>query len=218
VVPATGREILPKIGRRRQQTEHRNPRPRLLRLIHLFLCTFFRRAATPPMPMAAAGTSAVLSSAPPARLIGSAPCHLRLPPPAAAIRRRLLRRCTASGGGGDGSDQAALEEQKRRRDELSARIASGEFTAQGPGLASYLPRSLNFTRPCQFPPSPLHVGVFSGTDSWGFLDGLLLSRGGSPSWARRGSSPPRCLRGWRAPVRRAGGRRFRRLWDRSIRS
>jgi hypothetical protein len=58
--------------------------------------------------MAAAGTSAVLSSAPLFRLIVSGSCHLRLPPPAAASRRRLLRRYAASGGGGDGSDQTEM--------------------------------------------------------------------------------------------------------------
>ncbi|GJM87357.1 hypothetical protein PR202_ga03303 [Eleusine coracana subsp. coracana] len=89
---------------------------------------------------AATGTTNGLSSF---RLLGSTSgsgqVHLR-PPAAAACRRRLLLRCAASGGGSDGgSDQAAIEEQNRRRAELSARIASGEFTVQGgPGWVAPL--------------------------------------------------------------------------------
>lgn len=93
--------------------------------------------------MAAAAPTGGLSSF---RLLGSGSAQVHLRPPAAACRRRLLLRCAASGGGGDGSsDQATIEEQKRRRAELSARIASGEFTVQGSGLALPL-RILNFTR------------------------------------------------------------------------
>ncbi|GJN22559.1 hypothetical protein PR202_gb10137 [Eleusine coracana subsp. coracana] len=94
----------------------------------------------PSCAMAAAtGTTNGLS---PFRLLGSTSVsgqvHLR-PPAAAACRRRLLLRCAASGGGSDGgSDQAALEEQNRRRAELSARIASGEFTVQG-GPGDFFP-------------------------------------------------------------------------------
>ncbi|KAJ1281637.1 hypothetical protein BS78_04G320900 [Paspalum vaginatum] len=84
--------------------------------------------------MAAAAGTAALSSFAPARLLASAKAQLRLPPPpaAAACRRRLLLRCAASGSGGGDSDPA-LQDQRRRQAELAARIASGEFTVQGPG-------------------------------------------------------------------------------------
>lgn len=100
----------------------------------------------------AATSSAAAAAPPPCRLLGSGQAHLRLPPSAAAAaasaRRRLLLRCAASGGngkggGGDGSgSDPVLEERRRRRQaELAARIASGEFTAQGP--ASVLILSLS---------------------------------------------------------------------------
>lgn len=107
-----------------------------------------RAATTPAMP--ATGLSSAGAS--PFRLpasSSSAQGHLRLSPPAAtasatACRRRLLLRCAASsgGGGGSGSDPV-LEEQRRRQAELAARIASGEFTVQGPGSAA-----------AHFPPHP----------------------------------------------------------------
>ncbi|CAN6245608.1 unnamed protein product [Urochloa humidicola] len=101
----------------------------------------FAAATTTPPAMAAATGSAGLSSAPPFRLLGSGsssgPAQLRLPPSTAACRRRSLLRCAASGGGGGGDggggSDPALEEQRRRQAELAARIASGEFTVQGPG-------------------------------------------------------------------------------------
>ena len=106
-------------------------------------------AATTMPAMAAASGSAGLSSAPPFRLLASGPAQLRLPH-AAACRRRSLLRCAASGGG-SGSDPA-LEEQRRRQAELAARIASGEFTVQGPGLAP--PCS------CSVPPPSLFASLF----------------------------------------------------------
>uniref|UniRef100_A0A0A9E0C6 Uncharacterized protein n=1 Tax=Arundo donax TaxID=35708 RepID=A0A0A9E0C6_ARUDO len=100
--------------------------------------------ATATPAMAATTGSARLSSAPPFRLLGSGSGsgsgqgQLRLPP--AACRRRLPLRCAASGGGrGDGGGpDPTLEEQRRRRAELAARIASGEFTVQGPGWVAPL--------------------------------------------------------------------------------
>ncbi|CAN6239036.1 unnamed protein product [Urochloa humidicola] len=104
---------------------------------------FAAAAATTPAMAAATAASAGLSSAPPFRLLGSgsgsSPAQLRLPPAAACRRRSLLLRCAASGGGGGdgggggGGSDPALEEQRRRQAELAARIASGEFTVQGPG-------------------------------------------------------------------------------------
>ena len=105
-------------------------------------------AATTTPAMAAASGSAGLSSAPPFRLLASGPAQLRLPH-AAACRRRSLLRC--AGDGGSGSDPA-LEEQRRRQAELAARIASGEFTVQGPGLAP--PCS------CSVPPPSLFARLF----------------------------------------------------------
>ncbi|CAN6273957.1 unnamed protein product [Urochloa humidicola] len=144
-----------------QQTEHPTSQPHVhpspLHLIphssHLLPCASpptalsmslhhcFAAATTTPPAMAAATGSAGLSSAPPFRLLGSGsssgPAQLRLPPSTAACRRRSLLRCAASGGGGGGDggggSDPALEEQRRRQAELAARIASGEFTVQGPG-------------------------------------------------------------------------------------
>jgi beta-ring hydroxylase len=91
-----------------------------------------------------ATTTGNLSStaAPPFRYSGSGQGRLRLAP--RASRRIPLLRCSASGGDGDGrgGPDPVLEEQRRRKAELAARISSGEFTAQGPGLvlpASPLP-------------------------------------------------------------------------------
>lgn len=89
--------------------------------------------------MAATSSAAAAAAPPPCRLLGSGQAHLRLPPAAASgRRRRLLIRCSASGGnngkggGGSGSDPVLEERRRRRQAELAARIASGEFTAQGP--------------------------------------------------------------------------------------
>uniref|UniRef100_A0A0D3FC41 Cytochrome P450 n=1 Tax=Oryza barthii TaxID=65489 RepID=A0A0D3FC41_9ORYZ len=96
----------------------------------------------------AATSSAAAAAAPPCRLLGSGQAHLRLPPPAASGRRRLLLRCSASGGnngkggGGDGSDPILEERRRRRQAELAARIASGEFTAQGPAWIAPLAAGL----------------------------------------------------------------------------
>lgn len=147
-----------------QQTEHRTPRrppflpppPHPLSLssktaaaaaatallpplsMSLHHCCATSAAAIPAMATATgSGNLSSTAAAPPLRFLGPAQGQLRLPP--AACRRRLLLRCSASGGGGgDGSDPV-LEEQGRRRAELAARIASGEFTAQGPGLALPVP-------------------------------------------------------------------------------
>ncbi|KAL5208634.1 hypothetical protein ABZP36_033069 [Zizania latifolia] len=75
--------------------------------------------------------SSTIAAAPPCRLLCSGQGQLCLTPPAAG-RRRLLLRCSASGGSGGGDSDPVLEEQRRRQADLSARIASGEFTAQGP--------------------------------------------------------------------------------------
>jgi hypothetical protein len=120
---------------------------------------------TPAMAAAAATGSAGISSAPAFRLLGSGSCsvpaQLRLPPAAAAAaatsRRRSLLRCAASSGGdaGGGSDSdPALEEQKRRQAELAARIASGEFTVQGPGLARGAPARPTFCSSSSHSPPP----------------------------------------------------------------
>ncbi|KAF7081387.1 hypothetical protein CFC21_085334 [Triticum aestivum] len=81
-------------------------------------------AATPAMATTAGSCN--VSSAPPPRYLGSGQGRLRLAP-AASRRNSPLLRCSASGG--DGPDKVL----EKRRAELTARISSGEFTAQGPG-------------------------------------------------------------------------------------
>ncbi|KAG2654974.1 protein LUTEIN DEFICIENT 5, chloroplastic [Panicum virgatum] len=132
-------------------------------------------AATTTPAMAAAPASAGLSSAPPFRLLGSGPSQLRLPQ-AAACRRRSLLRCAASGGGdgGAGSDPT-LEEQRRRQAELAARIASGEFTVQGPGWIAPL------------------VGRLSKLGPPGELAAALLTRLAGAGAARGGPEIPQAV-------------------------
>ncbi|KAF0935417.1 hypothetical protein E2562_032673 [Oryza meyeriana var. granulata] len=89
-------------------------------------------------------SSTAAAAPPPCRFLGSGQGQLRLPPPPpAAGRRRLLLRCSSSGGNGKGGgSDPVLEEQRRRQAELAARIASGEFTAQGPAWVAPLAASL----------------------------------------------------------------------------
>ncbi|KAI4983089.1 hypothetical protein ZWY2020_023581 [Hordeum vulgare] len=84
--------------------------------------------------MATTAGSCSASSAPPSRYLGCGPGQGRLRlAPAAGRRNSPLLRCSASGGDGGGGTDKVLEEQRKRRAELTARISSGEFTAQGPG-------------------------------------------------------------------------------------
>ncbi|PUZ78254.1 hypothetical protein GQ55_1G438600 [Panicum hallii var. hallii] len=136
-------------------------------------------AATTTPAMAATTGSAGLSSAPPFRLLGSCsgsgPAQLRLPP-AAACRRRSLLRCAASGGGDGGSrSDPAPEEQRRRQAELAARIASGEFTVQGPGWIAPL------------------VGRLSKLGPPGELAAALLTRLAGAGAARGGPEIPQAV-------------------------
>ncbi|KAF7092089.1 hypothetical protein CFC21_094610 [Triticum aestivum] len=87
-------------------------------------CCAAGAAATPAMATTAGSCNA--SSTPPPRYLGSGQGRLRLAP-AASRRNSPLLRCSASGG--DGPDKVL----EKRRAELTARISSGEFTAQGPG-------------------------------------------------------------------------------------
>ncbi|KAE8795548.1 Cytochrome P450 97B2, chloroplastic [Hordeum vulgare] len=64
--------------------------------------------------------------------------RLRLAP-VANQRNSPLLHCSASGGDGGGRTDKVLEEQRKRRAELTARISSDEFTAQGPGSVSQFP-------------------------------------------------------------------------------
>ncbi|KAM3223635.1 hypothetical protein ACQJBY_057162 [Aegilops geniculata] len=90
-------------------------------------CCAAGAAATPAMATTAGGCNlSSAAAAPPSRYLGSGQGRLRLAP-AASRRNSLLLRCSASGG--DGPDKVL----EKRRAELTARISSGEFTAQGPG-------------------------------------------------------------------------------------
>uniref|UniRef100_A0A0D9VMQ0 Cytochrome P450 n=1 Tax=Leersia perrieri TaxID=77586 RepID=A0A0D9VMQ0_9ORYZ len=110
--------------------------------------------------MATTSTAAV--APPPCRgFLSSGHAQLRLPPPAAAAagrRRELLLRCSASGGNGNGKGGGFEEERRRRRQaELASRIASGEFTAQGPAWVA--PLAANLAK--LGPPGELAAGLLT---------------------------------------------------------
>ncbi|XP_044980108.1 uncharacterized protein LOC123447565 [Hordeum vulgare subsp. vulgare] len=82
--------------------------------------------------------------------------RLRLAP-VANQRNSPLLHCSASGGDGGGRTDKVLEEQRKRRAELTARISSDEFTAQGPGwLAPVAARLVKLG-----PPGELAAGMLA---------------------------------------------------------
>ncbi|KAE8796758.1 Cytochrome P450 97B2 [Hordeum vulgare] len=82
--------------------------------------------------------------------------RLRLAP-VASRRNSPLLRCSASGGDGGGGTDKVLEEKRKHRAELTARISSDEFTAQGPGwLAPVAARLVKLG-----PPGELAAGLLT---------------------------------------------------------